>query len=209
LQAYHDARRVLVDELGIDPSRGLQQLHVAILRQDAELELGTPAPTAEDRVRDVAAALPAGRLVPVLGTDVGELTAHLADRSAYPASQRAALPPVAQYVAIMKGSGPLYDELRAALFAVVWHLVAGTNAGKFCHIGPDGTGTSKGSSCLAHPTTRYRAIRRTTTEPRAPSRASVSSNARTAIRLRRTRPTATERTASCSARWTAIRSVAT
>jgi hypothetical protein len=182
---------VLVDDLGIDPSRGLQQLHGAILRQDAELELGTPAPAAEDRFRDAAAALLAGRLVPVLGTDVAELTAHLADRFAYPAAQGAALPLVAQYVAVMKGSGPLYDELHAVLsgrdvaptpvhrflaalppllrardvahqlivstsydlalerafleageeFDVVCYLAAGRNRGKFCHIGPDGTGT--------------------------------------------------------------------
>jgi DNA-binding SARP family transcriptional activator/class 3 adenylate cyclase len=115
LQVYHDARRVLVDELGIDPSRSLQQLHGSILRQDAELEVGGAAPAAQDRLQDLADAMLGGRLVPVLGTDLAELSAHLAERFEYPLSDRAALPRIAQYVAVMRGSGPLYDELHAVL----------------------------------------------------------------------------------------------
>jgi DNA-binding SARP family transcriptional activator/tetratricopeptide (TPR) repeat protein len=38
LQVYQDARRALVDELGIEPSRDLRDLHQAILRQDPALE---------------------------------------------------------------------------------------------------------------------------------------------------------------------------
>jgi predicted ATPase/DNA-binding SARP family transcriptional activator len=37
LRAYRDARRVLVDELGIEPSAELRELHDAILTQDASL----------------------------------------------------------------------------------------------------------------------------------------------------------------------------
>ncbi len=113
LQIYHETRRVLVDELGIDPSPSLQQLHGSILRQDPGLERGGPAaaPPA-DRVHDVVETMLAGRLVPVLGTDVVELTTRLAERFEYPANGDA-LPRVAQYVAVMKGSGPLYDELHA------------------------------------------------------------------------------------------------
>ncbi|MGZ4316190.1 MAG: AfsR/SARP family transcriptional regulator, partial [Gaiellaceae bacterium] len=37
LGAYQDARRTLVDQLGIEPGRDLQQLHGEILRQDAGL----------------------------------------------------------------------------------------------------------------------------------------------------------------------------
>ena len=55
-----------------------------------------------------------GRLVPVLGADVGELTRRLAQRFGYPDGGRATLPRVAQYVAVMQGSGPLYDELHDA-----------------------------------------------------------------------------------------------
>jgi len=115
LQVYHDARRVLVDELGIDPSRSLQQLHGAILRQDAELDLGPTPAVVQDRLKDVAAAMLDGRLVPVLGTDVAELAAHLVERFEYPVSDGATLPRVAQYVAVMNGSGPLYDEMHALL----------------------------------------------------------------------------------------------
>jgi DNA-binding SARP family transcriptional activator len=115
LQIYHDTRRVLVDELGIEPSPTLQQLHGAILRQDPGLEEGRPVvPAAENRIKDVVETMLAGRLVPVLGADVVELTLRLAERFEYPANG-GALPQVAQYIAVMKGSGPLYDELHALL----------------------------------------------------------------------------------------------
>jgi DNA-binding SARP family transcriptional activator len=39
LEAFQSARRALVDELGIEPSRALRDLHQAILRQDSALEL--------------------------------------------------------------------------------------------------------------------------------------------------------------------------
>ena len=39
LEAYHDARRALVDELGIEPGRALRDLERRILSQDAGLEL--------------------------------------------------------------------------------------------------------------------------------------------------------------------------
>ncbi|MDP9307169.1 MAG: SIR2 family protein [Actinomycetota bacterium] len=114
LQIYHDTRRVLVEELGIDPSPSLQQLHGSILRQDPGLEMGGQAAAAPaDRVHDVVETMLAGRLVPVLGTDVAELTTRLAERFEYPAANGDALPRVAQYIAVMKGSGPLYDELHA------------------------------------------------------------------------------------------------
>jgi len=115
LQIYHDTRRVLVDELGIEPSPTLQQLHGAILRQDPRLEEGQPvAPAAEDRIKDVVETMLTGRLVPVLGADVADLTLRLAERFEYP-TNGGALPQVAQYIAVMKGSGPLYDELHALL----------------------------------------------------------------------------------------------
>lgn len=39
LAAYRDTRRLLADELGLEPSRRLQQLERAILRQDADLDV--------------------------------------------------------------------------------------------------------------------------------------------------------------------------
>jgi DNA-binding SARP family transcriptional activator len=46
LEAYQQARRVLIEELGIDPSPSLQELEQAILRQDPALDLSEAAATA-------------------------------------------------------------------------------------------------------------------------------------------------------------------
>jgi DNA-binding SARP family transcriptional activator len=113
LAAYQDARRALVEELGLEPTPQLQQLHAAILRQ--EVPQPTPAvASSEEHLAEVAETLLAGRLVPVLGVSVVELASRLADRFDAPAGE---LTRVAQFVALTKGSGPLYDELRALLEA--------------------------------------------------------------------------------------------
>jgi DNA-binding SARP family transcriptional activator len=114
LGVYQDARRTLVDQLGIEPGRDLQQLHGEILRQDAGLRTPDAAPPAEDHFDEVLRILLDGRLVAVLGADVGELAGRLAERFDY-LEDGAGLPRVAQYVSVMKGSGPLYDELHALL----------------------------------------------------------------------------------------------
>jgi DNA-binding SARP family transcriptional activator len=127
LQAYHDARRMLVDELGIEPSPALSQLYRSILRQEGELEQTSPARNIDDHFGDVVKALLAGRLVIVLGSGVsladelregslpglGDVAAHLARVFDYPSDHRRDLPRVAEYVALSKGAGPLYDELHA------------------------------------------------------------------------------------------------
>ena len=51
LDAYQDARRALVDELGIEPSPALQELERAILRQDPSLDVEAPAPAVSGRSR--------------------------------------------------------------------------------------------------------------------------------------------------------------
>src|SRR5262245_16506872 len=62
LAAYRDAREALVDELGIDPGRPLQELEQAILRQDPSLDLRTaPAATPAVRPGRRAAGLFVGR----------------------------------------------------------------------------------------------------------------------------------------------------
>jgi DNA-binding SARP family transcriptional activator len=117
LDAYQAGRRLLVDQLGIEPSRELQQLHGAMLRQDATLHApGAAALPSEGHFEQVIHALFEGRLVAVLGADVGELTSRLAERFDY-SDNGSSLPRVAQFVAVMKGSGPLYDELHALLDA--------------------------------------------------------------------------------------------
>jgi DNA-binding SARP family transcriptional activator len=128
LKTYHEGRRSLVDELGIEPGRALQQLYAQILRQERILETTvavTPEETTDDS-EDVWNAILAGRLVPVLGTGVtlnGGADAHLPARdqlAAYlartfdaPREHAGDLAKVAQYVVVTRGIGPLYDELHS------------------------------------------------------------------------------------------------
>ncbi len=60
LQAYRDARRALVDELGIEPGKELQELEQAILRQDPSLDLAA-APADAPRPGRRAAGILVGR----------------------------------------------------------------------------------------------------------------------------------------------------
>ena len=55
LEAYRKARRILVDEMGLEPGPELRRLHEAILRQDPALEL-EPASSALPRGLDAAGA---------------------------------------------------------------------------------------------------------------------------------------------------------
>jgi hypothetical protein len=133
LQAYHDGRRVLVDELGIEPGRQLQELFSLILRHDPGLELETvkgPKAMVGDQLGAIARAMAAGRLVVVLGPGVNvagpvgngnslpmrdELASQLAKAFGCPPEYAGELTKVAQYVAVTRGVGPLYDELHALL----------------------------------------------------------------------------------------------
>ena len=63
LAAYQDIRRALAEELGLDPSRSLQELEGAILRQDPSLDLPDPMPDARPAPGALRAAAPALRLV--------------------------------------------------------------------------------------------------------------------------------------------------
>ena len=61
LDAYRDARRALVDELGIEPSAALQELERAILRQEPALNLPAtvPASVGEAAERSILVAIDA------------------------------------------------------------------------------------------------------------------------------------------------------
>ena len=118
LSAYHDARRILVDELGIEPGPELQALYGSILRQERSLVRVAP-PALEDHYDEVIRAFSAGRLVPVLGPGVGgvagaELALLLAERFELGDSERG-LAYISQAVAARNGIGPLHDELHLAL----------------------------------------------------------------------------------------------
>lgn len=110
--AYQQARRTLVDELGVEPGPELRRLHGAIVRQDVDPV--TPLPTAKGSpaVEDVAAAILAGRVVPILGEDTDGLGARLADRFRYPSGEPADVARISQYAAALRGYGPLHDAVR-------------------------------------------------------------------------------------------------
>jgi len=118
LSAYHEARRTLVEDLGIEPGPELQALYGSILRQERSLvRVAPPAP--EYHYDEVIRAFSAGRLVPVLGPGVGgtaglELATLLAEKFELDAGGRG-LAYVSQAVAARNGIGPLHDELHLAL----------------------------------------------------------------------------------------------
>ena len=116
LDVYRDLRTRLMDDLGLEPSPRLRELHAQILRQEVPGPRLTGAVTDEQHLEEVAAAVLAGRLVPLLGTDVSSLTDELAHRFDYPDDVRE-LARVAQFVTLTKGPGRLYDELSALLQA--------------------------------------------------------------------------------------------
>jgi DNA-binding SARP family transcriptional activator len=75
LEAYQEARRALVDELGIDPSQSLQELEKAILRQDPALEPTPAAPASAARAAEPAPRAPERSIlvVPQDGTNLDAL----------------------------------------------------------------------------------------------------------------------------------------
>ena len=126
LEGYLDARKALVDELGIEPSPALQRLYRSILRQEAGLERAPVPHVADDHLAGVVAAALAGRLVVVLGAGVDrrhenghggvpgpeEIVTHLVRSFDCPPEHARDLARVAEYIALTKGVGPLYDELH-------------------------------------------------------------------------------------------------
>ena len=120
LDAYHEARRTLVDHAGIDPGPRLQATYRAILRQ----ELPAAQRSLETGVHLAAAvkAMCEGRLIVVLGPtsassrepqqDSSRVAALLAKRFGYPAEESMELARVSEHVSVEHGLGPLYDELH-------------------------------------------------------------------------------------------------
>jgi DNA-binding SARP family transcriptional activator len=120
LEAYRDTRTRFVEELGIEPGPGLKQLQAEILRHEAGIAAPTTGRAAADEEGEIVKALLAGRVVPVLGLDgAGDLASHLANAFEVPGDRPVDLARISQYVATMKGSGPLYDELHSRFEAAL------------------------------------------------------------------------------------------
>jgi DNA-binding SARP family transcriptional activator len=119
LGAYQDARSRFVDELGIEPGPELKRLQTEILRHEAGLATTAPAGRSDEE-GEIVEALLAGRVVPVLGIDdAGELAAHLVQAFGVPKDSPVDLARISQYVATMRGSGPLYDALHDLFEAAI------------------------------------------------------------------------------------------
>jgi DNA-binding SARP family transcriptional activator len=119
LEVYQDARARFIDELGIEPGPELKRLQSEILRHEAGLAV-SQAPQLADEEGEIVKALLAGRVVPVIGLDgAGDLAEHLAKAFEVPNDRPVDLARVSQYVAMMQGSGPLYDELHSRFEAAV------------------------------------------------------------------------------------------
>jgi DNA-binding SARP family transcriptional activator len=111
LQAYLDARRALVDELGIEPGPALKEIYTSILRQEPTLAAVATTVNPEDQIADMVRAILAGRLVPVIGTAVdsgpapaaAEIAARLAERFDCPADRSRTLAQTAEYALLTQG----------------------------------------------------------------------------------------------------------
>ncbi len=117
VQVYQDARSKLLDQ-GFEPSPELRELQRQILNDELPRPRPVDPPTDEEHFEQVARALLAGRLVPLLGTDVGALAEQLARRFDY-RDGSPELTRVAQFVALTKGAGPLHEELHTLLRSAV------------------------------------------------------------------------------------------
>ena len=115
LEVYRVGRDVLVDELGIEPSPLLQQLHASILRQEAP-PAGDGTMPKREHFEEVSEMLLAGRVTIVVAGDAEPLASELARRFGFD-TDRPELARVSQAIATLNGSGPLYDALHALIEA--------------------------------------------------------------------------------------------
>ena len=108
LGAYRDARSVLVDELGIEPSAWLTDLHAAILRQAPQLDHAAAAATTATRRSVLVAAL-----APHAATHLAALAAPLVGEPARELLVLTTVPSAAELAA----ANTVVNDLRASLIA--------------------------------------------------------------------------------------------
>ena len=110
LEVYREGRELLVEELGLEPSPLLRGVHASILRHETFAVSRGAIPEVE-HFEEVAAAILAGKVTIVVGSGSEPLASELARRfgveEAAPELAR-----VSQAVAVLNGSGPLYDTLH-------------------------------------------------------------------------------------------------
>jgi DNA-binding SARP family transcriptional activator/ABC-type oligopeptide transport system substrate-binding subunit len=124
LMAFDRARRILSDELGIDPGLALQDLHRRILRQDASLE---PVTTSTQREVVASATSRASRaetdpVVPASASTASRTDAEPASLGAAGEPQRRRLLPRRRRLLLMGVSGVVALALLATLIP---HVVGG------------------------------------------------------------------------------------
>jgi DNA-binding SARP family transcriptional activator len=110
LEVYREGRELLVEELGLEPSPLLRGVHASILRQET-FAVGRGAIPEAEHFEEVAAAMLAGRVTIVVGSDSEPLASELARRFGLEAVTPE-LARISQAVAVLNGSGPLYDALH-------------------------------------------------------------------------------------------------
>src|SRR5205814_70374 len=79
LESYREGRELLVEELGLEPSPLLRSVHASILRQETFTADRGAIPEVE-HFEEVAAALLAGKVTVVVGSDSEPLASELARR---------------------------------------------------------------------------------------------------------------------------------
>ncbi|MFL5915261.1 MAG: BTAD domain-containing putative transcriptional regulator [Gaiellaceae bacterium] len=110
LAVYREGRELLVEELGLEPSPLLRGVHASILRQET-FAVGRGAIPEVEHFEEVAAALLAGKVTVVVGSDSEPLASELARRFGLE-TVTPELARISQAVAVLNGSGPLYDALH-------------------------------------------------------------------------------------------------
>jgi class 3 adenylate cyclase/DNA-binding SARP family transcriptional activator len=113
LEAYREGRELLVEELGLEPSPLLRGVHASILRQETFAVDRGAIPEVE-HFKEVAAAVLAGKVTVVVGSDSEPLASELARRFGVEAPTPE-LARVSQAVAVLNGAGPLYDTLHTLI----------------------------------------------------------------------------------------------
>ncbi len=110
LEIYRQGRETLVEELGIEPSPLLRNVHASILRHETFAVSRGAIPEVE-HFEEVAAAILAGKVTIVVGSGSEPLASELARRFGLE-EVNPELARISQAVAVLNGAGLLYDTLH-------------------------------------------------------------------------------------------------